>query len=326
MSTDSDSEKIGVNPKINNLMEPFRRAKYDLVWVLDGTVAITPGTLGRMVDAFIGRTKDVECSTPIIDADRQPPMRGDVGLVHQVPMAVVYQRTWGSLIEQAYLNSTHAKMYLSINSVAVDSCVVGKSNMYSRSNINSLSTPSPTLRKEVDPPRGLAAFSSYLAEDNMIGLGIWHELGLKHAMTSDVALDFLGALSVRAYIDRRARWIRVRKMMSLAATLLEPFTESILSGVYGGWALHRLFGVPRLAFWLLHMAVWLSVDLSVRRNLATNVRGIGPPTDTIPFCIAWAARECLALPIWLYAMLGSVVTWRGHRYRILASGEAKRVD
>ena len=37
------------------------------------------------------------------------------------------------------------------------------------------------------------------------------------------------------------------------------------------------------------------------------------------------AREVLALPIWLYAMLGDEVTWRGNRYRILASGEAVRL-
>jgi len=96
-------------------MEPFRRAKYDLLWVIDATICTTPHVLGRMVDAFVSRPKtDVENSPLLNDSERPPPARGDVGLVHQVPIAVVYQRSWGSLIEQAYLNSTHAKMYLSI--------------------------------------------------------------------------------------------------------------------------------------------------------------------------------------------------------------------
>lgn len=101
-------------------MAPIEQAKYDLLWVLDSTIAITPGTLGRMVDAFIGTPSgasfdaDLE-STPLISDDaRGPPQRGDVGLVHHVPYAVVYQNTWGSLIEQAFLNTTHAKMYLAI--------------------------------------------------------------------------------------------------------------------------------------------------------------------------------------------------------------------
>lgn len=209
------------------------------------------------------------------------------------------------------------------NNVAIESCVVGKSNMYSRANIASLTTPSPTLRSQPDPPKGLAGFGPFMAEDNMIGLSLWHELGLKHAMTGDVALDFLGSMKVRGYIDRRARWIRVRKMMTLPATLMEPFTESIVAGIYGSWALHRLLGIWQPLAFVLNMALWLAVDLSVRRNLTTNVRHIGPRTSTAAFITAWAARELLALPIWLYAMLGSTVMWRGHAYRILASGESR---
>lgn len=116
----SDGAKVGVNPKVNNLMKPFREARYDLVWVIDATISVTPCVLGRMVDAFVARKgTDEENSLLIGDEDRRPPTRGDVGLVHQVPIAVVYQRTWGSLIEQAYLNTTHAKMYLSIVSAGV---------------------------------------------------------------------------------------------------------------------------------------------------------------------------------------------------------------
>jgi ceramide glucosyltransferase len=114
----SDGTKVGVNPKVNNLMEPFRCAKYDLLWVIDATIAVSPHVLGRMVDAFVARPgTDIENSAPAGDGQRAPPAGGQVGLVHQVPIAVVYQRSWGSLIEQAYLNSTHAKMYLSIVSV-----------------------------------------------------------------------------------------------------------------------------------------------------------------------------------------------------------------
>jgi ceramide glucosyltransferase len=212
------------------------------------------------------------------------------------------------------------------NNVAIESCVVGKSNMYSRANVNSLTTPSPTLRSQPDPPRGLAGFGPFMAEDNMIALSLWHELDLKHAMTGDVALDFLGPMSVRGYIDRRARWIRVRKMMTLPATLLEPLTESIVAGIYSAWALHRLTGIPGWLWWIINMGAWLTVDLDVRRNLAANVNTLWPQPSMPAFAAAWAARECLALPIWLYAMVGSAVMWRGNKYRILASGECCAVE
>ncbi|KAL7422751.1 Ceramide glucosyltransferase [Cryptotrichosporon argae] len=324
----SNPEKVGVNPKVNNLMAPFAEAAYDLLWVVDVTIAVQPSVLGRLVSAFMASptrafdVDDVEAAPLLADDVRKPPSAGDVGLVHQVPYAVVCERTWGSLIEQAYLNSTHAKMYLAINAVAIESCVVGKSNLYSRASIASLTTPSPTLRQRPDPPTGLAGFAPFLAEDNMLALSLWHELGLKHALSPDVALDFLSALSVRQYVARRARWIRVRKHMTFAATLLEPLTESVVAGVYGSWALARLIGADRAAVFTLHMAAWLAVDLGVRNALATRVRAVGPQTSLPVFVAAWAMRELLALPVWLYGMSGSDVVWRGRKYTIVGSGEA----
>nr|XP_019049941.1 ceramide glucosyltransferase [Kwoniella bestiolae CBS 10118]OCF28871.1 ceramide glucosyltransferase [Kwoniella bestiolae CBS 10118] len=301
--------KIGVNPKVNNLLRPFQEASCDLLWVIDSTISVTPGTLGRAVEAFL-----------------DPPVAGEVGLVHQVPVALCYQKTWGSLIEQAYLNTTHAKMYLAINAVAIDSCVVGKSNLYSRHSISQLTTPSPSLRQLPNPPTGLAGFSPFLAEDNMIALGIWHQLNLKHAMTSDVALDFLGALSVKDYIDRRVRWLRVRKKMTpIIATLLEPFTESLLAGLYGSWAIQRLLGANIPALFIVHLFTWLMVDLSTRRSLETNIQALKPPSSTGIFLIAWFARECLALPIWLLAMTSDVVIWRGRKYKIVSSGRSLQI-
>ncbi len=161
----------------------------------------------------------------------------------------------------------------------------------------------------------------------MIGLSIWHEMGMKHAMTSDVALDFLGSLSVMDYINRRIRWIRVRKKMTpLFAVIIEPFTESIVCGIYGSWAISRLFGATKISLFIVHMLVWLYIDLGVRNALDTNVKGIGPPTNMLGFVAAWMARECLALPIWLYGITSSDVVWRGKKYRIMASGEAVRLD
>jgi ceramide glucosyltransferase len=201
---------------------------------------------------------------------------------------------------------------------------MGKSNMYSKANIARLTTPSPTLRQLPNPPTGLAGFGPFLAEDNMIALSIWHELGLKHAMSPDVAFDFLGALSVRDYIMRRVRWIRVRKKMTpLVAVILEPFTESIICGVYGSWAFSRVFGATATSLFVVHMVLWLLVDLSVRHSLETN--SSGPPASTVVFVIAWMAREVMALPIWLYGITSSTVTWRGKSYEILASGEARRL-
>lgn len=102
-------------------MAPFAEAKYDLIWVIDATIAFTPGTLARAVATFLGASyssssfeSDLESTPLLADGTRSAPKAGDVGLVHHVPYAVVYQKTLGSRVEEAFLNTTHAKMYLAI--------------------------------------------------------------------------------------------------------------------------------------------------------------------------------------------------------------------
>ncbi|KAG8681520.1 hypothetical protein FRC08_015578, partial [Ceratobasidium sp. 394] len=84
---------VGVNPKVNNLMEAYDRAEHDILWVLDSNIWSAPGTLARSVDALIQ-----DC-TPRI------------GLVHHVlfvpPTAPLM--TFGARVEAAFLNTTHSK-------------------------------------------------------------------------------------------------------------------------------------------------------------------------------------------------------------------------
>lgn len=156
----------------------------------------------------------------------------------------------------------------------------------------------------------------------MIAGAIWHQLGLKHRMTSDLAMDCLGPVDVTGYIARRVRWIRVRKPMVLAATLLEPLTESLLLGGLAAWALRRSLGIMPIPFLLIHLAAWFWVDISVVKALRGEpLRG----QELVEFAQAWAVREMLTLPIWIWAMMGSIVVWRGTRYRISRTGEAIRL-
>ncbi len=156
----------------------------------------------------------------------------------------------------------------------------------------------------------------------MIAAAIMHQLKLKHAMTPDLALDCLGPLTLGAYIARRVRWIRVRKRMTLAATLIEPLTESLLLGILASWAINTMIDFPSWLFFALHEGAWIATDLAVLRAL----KGEGLRRDErLDFCVAWACREALALPIWLKAMVGDTVVWRGVTYRIVASGEAVKV-
>lgn len=327
---------VGVNPKVNNLMLPFQQANHDILWVLDSNVHVHPGALARSVDVLTREYPDPS-SYPSVT---RPQFRQRVGVVHHVPFAIYYgpKSTWGSQVESAFLNTNHAKMYIALNRLAVDSCVMGKSNMYRRSDIAHL-TGLPSSRNqfksqkaapngEPEPPQypadvvtGLPAFGEFLAEDNMIAASLWHELGLLHDMSCDVAINAIGEMSLGDYISRRIRWIRVRKHMVLSATLLEPLTECLAASLIGAFAIANPIGMPKTLFILGHLVAWLALDLGVYAAVAGHPL---PSKDYSSFLPAWALRELLAFPIWLVAVVGSDVTWRGQTYTVLRDGKVRK--
>jgi len=288
-------------------MRPYQEAKHDILWVLDSNVTVSPGALARAVDILTATPKSGR----------------KISLVHHVPFATVSTPTLGAKVEEAFLNTTHAKMYIAINTLALESCVVGKSNIYRRSDVDRLdSSLKPHTETSSDPPteRGLKAFGKYMAEDNVIASAIWHELGLAHDISRDVAYNTIGDMSLKDYILRRVRWIRVRKHIVLSATLLEPWTESIALGVITALSIRSLFGIPYSLFLVCHFSAWLLVDLDIYRSIAGHSLPQGSRTS---FFIAWWIRELLAFPIWLYAVIGSQVTWRGKKYKMLRNGEVE---
>lgn len=305
-------EVVGVNPKVNNLIRSYREATHDILWVIDSGVSVAPGTLARSVDLLESSTRT------------KPPKRR-VALVHHVPFVSAPEGFLGSRIEEAFLNTNHAKMYLAINTVSIESCVVGKSNLYRRSDLErvngSLKPRAHTVSDDdQDCTRGLAAFGKFLAEDNMIASALWHELDLRHDLSCDVAHNAIGNMSLSDYVWRRVRWIRVRKHMVIAATILEPFTENLIASSIAAASLWYLFDIPVWLFLVVHHAAWLWVDLDVYESLAGHPL---PADRRWWFISAWCLRELLALPIWFLAMLGNEVIWRGKKYEVLRAGEVK---
>lgn len=313
--SNTGEELVGVNPKVNNLIRSYREATHDILWVIDSGVSVAPGTLARSVDLL-------EPSTPT----NLPKKR--VALIHHVPFGSAPESSLGARIEEAFLNTNHAKMYLAINTVSIESCVVGKSNLYRRSDLERVNgSLKPRAHAEAgndrDCAHGLAAFGKFLAEDNMIASALMHELDLRHDLSCDVAHNAIGKMSLSDYIWRRVRWIRVRKHIVLAATILEPFTENIVASSIAAASLRYLFNIPVWLFLAIHHVAWLWVDLDVYESLAGHPL---PAHRRWQFITAWCLRELLTLPIWFLAMLGNEVVWRGKKYEVLQAGEVKRTS
>lgn len=330
-------EKVGVNPKINNLMRAYRTARSDLLWILDSNILIQPTTLSKAV---------VKLSPTIPTQTRR------IGLVHHVPLAILpstkpHEIPFGSLLEYCFLNGNHARQYIAINSVAIESCIVGKSNLFLRSDLErstrlrncKFNKPSSSPNHQLQAERikenefiALETFSQFLGEDNMIGKTLWEELDLRHSIGDDVAGNMVGELSLGAYCRRRVRWIRVRKYMCLAATLVEPLTESILLGLITSSSLKRLITNPIIntyQFLMMHLLIYFLSDALVCISLHTNKDITHQQISLSLFFIGWWFREVLALPIWFYAFLGgNSVSWRNEnsKWLVLKNGEARQIN
>jgi ceramide glucosyltransferase len=217
-------------------------------------------------------------------------------------------------------------MYVSINATGLASCVNGKSNMW--------------RKKDLEQCGGLRCFGGFLAEDNVIGEKIMN-LGLSHTLLSDAVWQPMGATALMDFFSRRARWTRIRKYNVTAATLLEPFTESLVCGLYGCWACMQLFGlewemVP--LWWVGHMLMWLVCDMAVFTVFMQSRGGWTNETEqtdvvvveqheqkegvTGMWVLVWLVREITALPLWMYAIAGNHVHWRGRAFRLRSNGTA----
>ena len=201
-------------------------------------------------------------------------------------------------------------MYSSINALDIDSCVVGKSTLF---------------RKE-DLDRhcgGLRAFGNTMSEDNAIGQAL-RKAGLKHVMGPELAQQSLGRMPVKAYFDRRGRWIRIRVHTVMLPTLLEMFSESVMSGITGSWAVESLFGVVRWKVLLAHFVVWAWSDFVIAGMVDPGVMGSWKGIWRL--VRGWVGREMTAFPLWAVAVSGKRVTWRGKKFRFLRDGSVVADD
>jgi len=352
-------EHIGINPKINNLIRGWRESKYDVVWVIDSNVWADAGALGRAMDVLTGQVYEDEYGKRTL---RRPakfvhhlPLCLDT-LEGNAP-SDSWTKAFGSKLEEMFLSSSHCKFYVAINTVAVAPCIVGKSNLFRKSHIVEVCPPT-----SVAPEGGLSSFKNGMCEDHLIGEKLWYtELAddvayksahntstgyIKHALLNEMVFQPVCRMSLREYWDRRTRWLRVRKYTVLLATLVEPGTESFVCSLLGGLGFKYLNLLPAWLslgyFWLISVTIWATTDYFLYQELHSNksvnidsntpywIRRVCAGPDNRPkrpllsWLPQWIGRELLAFPIWVTAMTGGDVSWRGTKFTVSIAGAQSR--
>lgn len=351
-------ERIGLNPKINNLIRSWRRAKYDLIWIVDSNVWVEPGALGRTVDVLNGLSPQLDTSSNDA-AHNGKSSRRPAKFVHHLPICINATSTdeqlkpWasrlnslGCALEEAFMSSSHCKFYCGINTVAIAPCIIGKSNMFRKSHLEELCPP-------VDGSEGgLASFSDKLCEDHLIAEKLWiHTLKdeiaynevhntnkgyIRHQLLNEPCYQPMSGMTVADYWSRRTRWLKVRKYSVLIANIVEPGTESFVGSLIGGLGLQYLGLLPNnltlAQFWFANIVAWCLGDwllyLSIHRYETVNLKNPDVPVwlaggrrrSFFTWFLQWLGRELMALPIWFEGMFGRSVNWRGHDFSVSTAG------
>ena len=370
----SDRE-LGPNPKIRNISKAYREAKGDIVWIVDCNVWLGKGVCGRMVDRLCGfdpkvnggrKYKFVHHLPIVVDVDEYESVMNDGRKYSHIESSVPTKKFGSSMssvfsmgggrLEELFLASSHAKMYSAINTVLIAPCIVGKSSMFRRSHLNYL-TDSKVKPQRLPRQPGVDYFSDNICEDHLIGDRLWKqkvreeaedgEVWGKHNLAfGDMAIQPTCGMGVRFYIDRRVRWLRVRKFTVLLATLVEPGTESFLCSLYLAFGVTTVLPLyfpqfyPYLgswscffAVWAVSILLWMTMDWTVHLRLHSAAT-VEVDEHTPPFArpladghfsrrsfrewlLAWIGREALALPIWIWAVYcGTEVTWRDRTFKV----------
>ncbi|XP_056146890.1 ceramide glucosyltransferase isoform X2 [Lampris incognitus] len=220
-------KKVGINPKINNLMPGYEGAKYNLVWICDSGIKVKPDTLTDLANQ----------------------MTEKVGLVHGLPY-VADRQGFAATLEQVYFGTSHPRSYISANVMGII-CVTGMSCL---------------MRKDVlDQAGGLITFAQYIAEDYFMAKAI-ADRGWKFSMATQVAMQNSGSYSIAQFQLRMIRWAKLRINM-LPATIVEPISECFVAGLIISWAAHHLFRWDIMVFFMCHCLAWFIADYIQLRGI-----------------------------------------------------------
>lgn len=211
----SDND-VGINPKVNNLVDPEKMARFDHMLVSDSNIRAHSSYLRELV----------------------PLLQGNVGIISASVKGFGGEQVGGKL-EEMHLNTYYARW---MNVAASFGCpfVLGKSMFYKRSVASQFG--------------GLSSLGNYLAEDYMMGLSmtwIGKDIRLMHRPVA----QYVGRKTVKDFWMRNYRWTVLQKHSAPGVFVVEPLSFAFVASVAGacGVGLWWLLPVSLLLFFCLDM-------------------------------------------------------------------------
>lgn len=267
----SGARNLGLNPKVNLLAALSDHATHDHLLISDSNVRVGPHYL---------RETAAELADPA------------VGLVTNViaGLSAAEGAGLGALLESLHLASFVAGATSLARVASGRACVVGKSMLFRRSDLERLG--------------GWWPLRSVLAEDYVLGRS-FELAGFKVAVSTCVIGAVNDGWTVERFVNRHLRWAQMRRRLSPAAFLGELLLNPVLWIVVAALAVRD---VRLVSLGALGIAVKCASDALVLRRLG--------PAPRLAQLLAVPLKDLLIAGIWTVGAFRRTVDWRGHRMRI----------
>lgn len=226
-------QKIGENPKVNNLITGYNEAKYDWILISDSNVKIDKDyihSLTAVIKKKTGVVTAIVCGTG--------------------------QKSFGGELEAMFLNTFYAK-FMKLARFAGSPCVIGKAMLFQKSVAERFG--------------GLQILGRFLAEDYMFGVAV-QKMGYTVEIANEPTKQHIGSYSSLQFWQRHLRWGRIRKAHAPLAFLIEPFfTNSLISSFLGSVTISQTTSLSALSAFILLQCIWCVNDLIVYRIVKGSI-------------------------------------------------------
>ncbi len=268
---------VGLNPKVNNLIPAYRKARHPYVLISDSNVLVDENYL-------------IEITRHVDDPA--------VGLVSNV-IRGVGGRSLGAILENLHLNSFVLGSVSFLDRFLGMPCVIGKSMLMKKSDLEALG--------------GLEAFKDILAEDFIIGREM-QRVGKKVFLSNYLISNVNEYWGIKRFLNRHTRWGKLRWRIGgisyFSELLANPVFVAALPVIVSGPS--RI----TLAFAGLISLIKVLGDSIIGRTIesVTPRNDMDKPSPLIYFLAP--VKDIVIGIVWFVPLVSSTVVWRGNRYFI----------
>ena len=268
---------VGLNPKVNNLIPSYRKARHPYILISDSNVMVGTDYLRE------------------ITRHTQNPV---VGLVSNA-IRGVGGRSIGAILENLHLNSFILGSVSFLDRFLGMPCVIGKSMLMKKSDLEALG--------------GLEAFKDILAEDFIIGREM-QRVGKKVVLSNYLISNVNEYWGIKRFLNRHTRWGKLRWRIGgisyFSELLANPVFVAALAAIVSGPS--RI----TLAFAGLIGLIKVLGDSLIGRTIETVTprNDMDKPSPLIYFLAP--VKDIVIGIVWFVPLVSSTVVWRGNRYLI----------